>query len=275
MLYQFFKNGELRVIAYLRGKVVFYQENYVVVDVNGIGFKVFVAPSTVASLLGSPEKKEGQEVILHVHFHVRQDGIELFGFLDPTEKVMFETLLEVDGIGPRVALGILCSSRVDNLAKAIMTGNEHDLRSLPGVGPKTAKRMIVELKDLLSKKRFKDLLYDRGRGDSLPDLTQKRAVLEDAPTRADTGRAATANEAGLEDAVALAEAALISLGYSDREVREALNKVLDEGADRGCGDKGSSGEGGIDAQFLVKSALKSLSAPLPRATGNKKKEKSR
>ncbi|HHY37713.1 MAG TPA: Holliday junction branch migration protein RuvA [Clostridia bacterium] len=273
------------MIAYLRGRVVFCQQNYVVMDVNGVGFKVFVAPSTVASLSRSPEEKEGREVILHVHFHLRQDGIELFGFLDPVEKVMFETLLEVDGIGPRVALGILCSSRVDDLVKAIMTGNERDLRMLPGVGPKTAKRMIVELKDLLSKKRFKDLLCDRGRGGSLPNLLRKGTVSEDASLKADTGAVATADETGLGDAIALAEAALISLGYSDREVREALNEVLNGGGVQGFGDKGPFGEGGIEAQFLVKSALKSLSrskslskslsTPSPRATGDEKKEKSR
>lgn len=253
------------MIAYLRGKVAFCEQNYVVIDVNGVGFKVFVAPSTAASLVLKAEGKKEGEVVLHVHFHVRQDAVELFGFLDPAEKVMFETLLGVDGIGPRVALGILCSSRVGDLVKAIMTGNEQALRRLPGVGPKTAKRMIIELKDLLGRRGFRD----SARGEvaarrPLLGTTRKCTSFESIPAKADTETTATEDESGLEDAVDWAEAALITLGYSEREVKEVMGQVLDD-----AGEKGSGGER-IDAQYLVRSALRILSAPLPQEARGEK-----
>lgn len=132
------------MIDYLRGKAVHLETDYIVVDVQGVGYRVFCAnPYTYQS-------KSDTEVTIYIHYHVREDAILLFGFQTREEQTLFRRLLDVSGIGPRVALGILSGGRPEAVVAAIQQENLVFLTKLPGIGKKTAQRMILDLKDKLS-----------------------------------------------------------------------------------------------------------------------------
>lgn len=241
------------MIAYLRGRLALIGQGYVVLDVQGVGYKVFVSPSVVERLTSFAPGNE-DDMLLHTYFHLRQDAMELFGFTDLSEKDMFETLLQVGGIGPRVALSILSSSSVEDLVGAIMKSDERALRKLPGVGPKTAKRMIVELKDTLGKRGRLGAVYRKamqaqgGSGLSLGKLERDEAAA------GGEGGSSIAGDS-LQDKVDWAKAALMSLGYSEREVEEAIEKALS------LSDQDK--EGDRSTESLVRAALRML-APATR-----------
>lgn len=133
------------MIAMLTGQLAYKSLDHVIVDVQGVGYRLSVPLSTFYSL---PE--EGA-VRLHVHTHVREDALLLFGFLTPAEKELFGILLGVSGIGPKVALNLLSHSPATELARAIVGGDVKRLSALPGIGKKTAERLILELKDKLAR----------------------------------------------------------------------------------------------------------------------------
>lgn len=132
------------MIAYLRGTVLEKHPNQVIVDVQGVGYDVAIPVSAYSSL---PEK--GAEVRLHIHTHVREDAFSLFGFVSSADKALFEKLITVSGIGPSVAIKALSGLAAPELAAAIRSGAIEQLVRIPGVGKKTAERMVLELRDKL------------------------------------------------------------------------------------------------------------------------------
>ena len=129
------------MIASLRGSVVRVDDEWVVVEVGGVGYQVFVHPRTGAQLMG-----ETGEVTLQIHTVVREDAISLFGFLSNEELVFFRYLLTVERIGPKAALAILARAEWPSLVAAIMREDHALLASVPGIGSKTAQRIVLELK---------------------------------------------------------------------------------------------------------------------------------
>ena len=132
------------MIATLEGRIVAKGENYVIVDVGAVGFKVHV-PSSLLDRLGGT----GQDVSLFTHMHVRENEIALYGCSTPDELSLFELLLGVSGIGPKVALNIVSIMSMDDLRDVIARGDAAMLRRIPGVGKKTAERVMLDLKDKL------------------------------------------------------------------------------------------------------------------------------
>jgi len=132
------------VIASLQGRILAKAENYIVLDVAGVGFKVFVPSSHLAHLGGI-----GQQATLFTHMRVREDEIALYGFGTSDELALFELLLGVSGIGPKVGLSIVSNMGVDYLRDAIARGDALTLTRVPGVGRKTAERLMLGLKDKL------------------------------------------------------------------------------------------------------------------------------
>lgn len=130
------------MIDFLRGPVVHLESEYVVLDVQGVGYRVF-CPNPYAFA-----KTEGP-VMVYIHYHSREDATLLFGFPTREEQKLFRKLIEVSGIGPKVALGILTGGTPDQLISAIYQENITFLTKLPGIGKKTAQRMILDLKDKL------------------------------------------------------------------------------------------------------------------------------
>ena len=134
------------MIASIKGILSYKSISHIIVDVQGIGYRIMVPLSTFYEL---PEI--GQFVQLNIHTHVREDLINLFGFINPKEKEIFQLMVSISGIGPRLAINILSGISADDLTRAISAGNAGKLISVPGVGKKTAERMIVELKDRVVK----------------------------------------------------------------------------------------------------------------------------
>ncbi|MGI2292633.1 Holliday junction branch migration protein RuvA [Paenibacillus sp. GXUN7292] len=130
------------MIDFLRGKVALLEADYIVLDVRDIGYRVFT-PNPYA-FAGSEDT-----ITVYIHHHVREDAILLYGFSTRHEQTLFRKLIEVSGIGPRVALGILSGGQPDNVIMAIQQENIAFLTKLPGIGKKTAQRMILDLKDKL------------------------------------------------------------------------------------------------------------------------------
>ncbi|MFB9327228.1 Holliday junction branch migration protein RuvA [Paenibacillus aurantiacus] len=130
------------MIDYVKGRVVHWDVEYIVVDVRDIGYQIYT-PNPYAFA------KTSEPVIVYTHHHVREDAALLFGFETREEQNMFRKLLEVSGIGPRVALGILAGGKPEAVAAAIRQENISFLTKLPGIGKKTAQRMILDLKDKL------------------------------------------------------------------------------------------------------------------------------
>ena len=132
------------MIAHLRGTLLEKTPNQIIVDVQGVGYDVIIPVSTFSAL---PDT--GAEVRLRIHTHVREDAIVLFGFHSPPEKLLFEKLISVSGIGPKLGITILSGLPTADLVSSIRNGQVDQLVRIPGVGKKTAERMILELRDKL------------------------------------------------------------------------------------------------------------------------------
>lgn len=181
------------MIAVLRGRVLEKQANRVIVDVSGVGYDVAVPLSTFYSL-GDP----GADVVLRIHTHVREDQLALYGFLTPLELAVFERLIGVSGIGPKLALAVLSGMEPRELVKAIQLGDIGRLTKIPGVGKKTAERISVELRD------------------RLPKALEATVGAVPPPSPDDV----------LRDDVA---SALVNLGYHRQAVDKVLDRVLTDG----------------------------------------------
>jgi len=132
------------MIALLRGTLLEKHPNQAIVEAGGVGYDVLIPISTFSAL---PET--GAEVKLRIHTHVREDALALFGFLTSEEKILFERLISVSGIGPKLAITVLSGLATADLITAIRNGSVEQLVRIPGVGKKTAERMVLELKDKL------------------------------------------------------------------------------------------------------------------------------
>lgn len=175
---------------YIRGTYMGINKDYVVVEAQGIGFKVFTSGNTMAMM---PEKTK--EVILYVTQIVREDFLGLYGFSTREELELFHVIITITGVGPKAALSLLSVSMPDRLKMAIINGNESLLLKAPGIGKKIAQRIILELRDKLHVDNT----------DSLDDDRKEELAAENNLTEA--------------------LAALISLGYTEKEAKGALKKL--------------------------------------------------
>jgi len=183
------------MIATLRGKLAEKSLDSVVVDVGGVGYWVQMSMQALSQL-----PTEGNDVRLRCYTHVREDALSLFGFVDSAEKEAFESLIGVSGVGPKLALTILSGLPVAELIRAVAEGNHPRLQAIPGVGKKTAERLVVELRD-----RFSKL-----------NLLQSAAGAEPGtPTQ------------GRQDIVE----ALVALGYRRNQAERAVAQVAEEKGD--------------------------------------------
>ena len=182
------------MISYIKGILEDMSPGMVVVDNHGIGYQMMVP------MRGESFPKIGQEIKIYTHMHVREDDVSLFGFLSKEEKEAFELLIGVNGIGPQVGLSVLSTLSVYELKMAVISEDVKTISKTPGLGPKGAKKLILELKDKLS---FEELEED-GVGAEIFD------------TSADSS-----------DSVMITIEGLVSLGYSKSEAAIAVNKVED------------------------------------------------
>ena len=132
------------MIAHLRGKLLAKHPNQAIVEIAGVGYDVIISVPTFSDL-----PAVGAEVALHIHTHVREDQIALYGFLRPAEKLLFEKLITVSGIGPKLGITILSGMAADEMVGAIRGNDVARLTRIPGIGKKTAERMVLELRDKL------------------------------------------------------------------------------------------------------------------------------
>jgi Holliday junction DNA helicase RuvA len=132
------------MIAHLRGKLLAKHPNQIIVETCGVGYEVNISVATFSELPAN-----GSEVALHIHTHVREDVIALYGFFRPAEKQLFEKLMTVSGIGAKLAITILSGMAADEMAAAIRGNDVARLTRIPGIGKKTAERMVLELRDKL------------------------------------------------------------------------------------------------------------------------------
>ncbi|MBZ4667822.1 MAG: holliday junction helicase RuvA [Epulopiscium sp.] len=133
------------LISFIKGILDYMTEEWIIVDVNGIGYKIYISSSTVSKL-----PSVGKEVKIFTHLQVKEDELALYGFMSQDELNMFERLISVSGIGPKGALGILSTLSPADLCMAVITEDIKTLSSAPGIGKKTAQRMILELKDKIN-----------------------------------------------------------------------------------------------------------------------------
>lgn len=144
------------MIGSLRGKLLSKKPGNTIIEVDGVGYLVNVSLNTLSSL-----PHEGDQVFLYIHTHVREDALLLYGFTKEDEKKIFTTLLGISGVGPKLALSILSGIPVDKFVEAIETENTDMLGRIPGVGKKTANRLILELREKLpASTEKKDTLYE-------------------------------------------------------------------------------------------------------------------
>ena len=132
------------MIAFLRGRLLKKSPNRAIVECGGVGYDATISVATFTAL-----PPEGAEARLHIYTHVREDQIALFGFAEPDEKRLFEKLLTISGIGPKLAITVLSGIDTDRLVTAIRAGDHATLTRIPGIGKKTAERVVLELKDKL------------------------------------------------------------------------------------------------------------------------------
>lgn len=177
------------MIAFLRGRVAFLGPGYVDLDVRDVGYRVYVCERTLAAL------GLGDTAFLYTHHHIREDGWALYGFETSEERSLFERLVAVSGIGPKLALQILGSAGVGEIVAAIVSEDVDGLSRLPGIGRKLASRLVVELRE------------------KLDDLASSALMSLPRPRSPENPAA--------EDAVS----ALVALGYRPREAEEAVSAV--------------------------------------------------
>ena len=180
------------MIGFLKGQLLSSSPDQVLLDVSGVGYLVHIPYSTFCEI-----EKLGADatVALHVRTHVREDALDLYGFFTPTEKEVFEKLIAVNGIGPRLAQVVMSGMAWEDILSALAGGNVARLVRIPGVGKKTAERMVLELKDI---------------------ATQMRTDLDHEPL--------PAGDPGLEELVS----ALVNLGYREGDAERAASAANEE-----------------------------------------------
>lgn len=178
------------MIALLRGTLAYKSIDHVIIDVSGVGYRLFIPLSTFYSL------PETGEISLYTHTHVREDALLLYGFLTLEEKELFVTLIGISGIGPKLAVNILSHSPVAELKNAIATSDVKRLSGLPGIGKKTAERLVLELKDKIE------------------------------PVATATGnQTSPAGSPSAKDLINDVISALVNLGYKENQARKVLENM--------------------------------------------------
>lgn len=209
------------MIAFVKGPLVQIEEDMVIVEAGSVGLEIRVPLSVLERLPAL-----GQTVMLYTYFQVKEDGMSLYGFLDRQDKAVFKQLLGVNGVGPKGALGILSALRPDDLRMAILSGDAKAISKAPGIGAKTAQRVILDLKDKVS-------------------MEQVTESWMSANGAGQPGTAGEAGASGLSGAAGEALQALTALGYTNMEAAKAVKKVeLKEG---------------MTTEEVLKAALKHLS----------------
>jgi Holliday junction DNA helicase RuvA len=203
------------MIGRICGRLIEKQAPELLVDVNGVGYEIH-APMSTFYQLPAP----GEQVVLHIHFIVREDAQLLYGFFDKQERALFRSLIKVNGVGPKLALTILSGIEADDFVRCVHSDDSAALVKLPGVGKKTAERLIVEMRDRLH--------------DWQPDEGISKASLTEASTGVEASGALVAD----------AESALVALGYKPQEASRAINAVYDKNA--------------INSEELIRAALKKM-----------------
>lgn len=174
---------------YIIGKVVSIKEDYLVLDNNGIGYRIYTSKKSLMDV------SIGKHTTMYIHFNLRDDGIYLYGFSTQEELEMFNLLLLVSKIGPKVGLSILSTLTPNQIKLAILQNDSEQLCSVPGVGKKTASRIILELKDRINKEEI---------------VADEKSVMED-------------------DEIKIAIDGIMSLGYSKGEVLKIINQINTDG----------------------------------------------
>lgn len=182
------------MFAYLKGNIQFKSEEYVVMEVNGIGYKIFMSKKSIDEL------EEDREVKVYTYLKVREDDVSLFGFKTNEELHMFELLISVGGIGAKSAITILSNITPSRFALAVITNDVNSLKKLQGIGPKTAQRIILELKD---------------------KIKTEEAILSNNNTKLE-------EEANSEEDQEELIQALQVLGYRRYEINKILSKIKSE-----------------------------------------------
>lgn len=201
------------MIRFIKGILEETTEHTIILENNGIGYEVFVPGNVLAQM-----PPVGSEIKMHTYFHVREDAMQLFGFLTKQDLRMFELLITVNGIGPKGALGILSVLSADELRMSIFAGDAKTISKAPGIGKKTAEKLILELKDKIT---FEDSIQ------SYANLSSGAAASKEQST-------------ARTDAIE----ALVALGYSQTESVKAVQSVDFDGA--------------MDSEAVLKEALKKM-----------------
>lgn len=178
------------MIGFLRGNIDRIFSDKIIIDVNNIGYEVYMAESEIVSLT------DGQNTKVYTHLHVREDDVKLFGFLSYETLEFFIKLIGVSGVGPKVALGIISNISANDMCIAIATDNVNELKKVPGIGPKMAQKIIFELKDKIMKEQMLGI------------------------TNVATSKSSISNT-NVNEAIT----ALQVLGYTQREIKEIIDKL--------------------------------------------------
>ena len=194
------------MIGRLQGTLIEKKPPLLLIDVNGVGYEVNASMQTFYQL-----PQEGQTATLHIHMVVREDAQQLFGFLEKRERALFRSLIKVNGVGPKLALTILSGVEPTAFVHCVLNGDAASLVKLPGVGKKTAERLIIEMRDRLSDWHEGEGSIDSASGAALLSNTQA-VTLDSLGTPAK------------QDAVS----ALIALGYKPQEATRLVSKVYEE-----------------------------------------------
>jgi Holliday junction DNA helicase RuvA len=191
------------MIAHLSGNLLSKHTNTVILEVNGVGYEVTIPLSTFYDL-----DDAGATVKLHIYTHVREDTLQLFGFKTLRERELFLRLISVSGVGPKLAITMIGIMSANEIIASIRTNNLARLTSIPGVGKKTAERLVIELRDKIA-------------------ALSSPALEEEFADRDGAGGATLTEDAVREDALS----ALVGLGYQKAPADKAINTALQEGGD--------------------------------------------
>lgn len=205
------------MIAHLSGTLIFKQATSVILDVAGVGYEVTIPVSTFYDM-----EEAGANVALRIYTHVREDALQLFGFRTARERELFLQLISVTGIGPKAAITMLSGMNADEIISSIRANNLARLTSIPGVGRKTAERLVIELRDKIN--------------------NLSSPALDEAIATGATGDAPPSGDALRDDALS----ALVNLGYQRAAAEKAINTAMGEGGD-------------LSVELLLRRALRSLS----------------
>ena len=189
------------MLAYIKGTLEMKMTGYIVIDVGGLGYKIYMSDSGIEKL-----GNIGETVKVHTYYKVREDDISIFGFNTLEELKMFELLISVSGVGAKTALTMLATCEPTEFALAVITEDINTLKQIPGIGLKSAQRIILELKDKIKKE------------EQIQELTK---ATNGTKTKVET---AIENEQKIDEAIA----ALQVLGYNKKEIEKALEKIEKE-----------------------------------------------